>query len=89
MPTTYTVTCNTCNALKIVIELPNLTKNLAKIIAQEAITSFRDVRICDDETGEVMFSHYVESDAWAPKKECRPIWDTIQIITEIYNLGAC
>ena len=86
---TYTVTCNTCNALKIVIEFPNLTKHLAKIIAQEACASFRDVRVCDDETGEVMFSQYVESDAWAPKKVCRPIWETIQIITELYNLGAC
>ena len=86
---TYTVTASNGDAFRINIEIPCITKNLAKVIAQEACASFRDVRVCDDETGEVMFSQYVESDAWAPKKVCRPIWETIQIITELYNLGAC
>ena len=85
---TYTVTMSNGDALRIHVEVPCVTKNLARVIAQEACSSFRDVQVVNNDTGEVEFHQYVSDEWWKPKAPSVAITETIANIKALYDLGA-
>ena len=63
MDETYTISCETCeNIPSIKFEISGLSAGKAKRMADVAQKAFRDVRILNDCTGEVMKSIYLDRD---------------------------
>ena len=59
----YTVSADNCDSAKIVITLPSCDYSKARDLAHLATKSFRDVKVTNDQTGEVVMSEY-KSDEW-------------------------
>jgi hypothetical protein len=62
------VKLSTCgSAPKIEIEINHITWEKASAIVAFGMGYFRDVRVCDDETGEILYSRYVAEDVFEPE----------------------
>lgn len=63
MNETYTVSCETCESIpSIHFEISGVSAEKAKRMADIAQKAFRDVRIANDCTGEIMKSVYIDRD---------------------------
>lgn len=69
MPTpTYTVTAeNRCNPY-ITYSIQNLTEKQARFAIKNLWTAFRSIEVVNEETGEVVFSHYEGDEFFQPSE---------------------
>ena len=63
---TFTVCADNCEGMEIVFKGKSFC--MANTIAFMLIEAFRDVKIVDDTTGEVMFCHYESADLFKAHK---------------------
>lgn len=63
---TFTVTTDNCEGMEISFKGKSFC--MANTIAFMLIDAFRDVKIVDDITGEVMYSHYESADLFKARK---------------------
>ena len=67
MKQTYTMKLRSCESRpSIEVELPNIPHDRISKAMDKAIKAFRSVEILADETGEVMFSYYMDFDFFLP-----------------------
>ena len=68
MNNTYSVTAeNRCNPY-ITYHLEGLTEKQARFAIKNLWTAFRSIEVINEETGEVVFSHYEGSDFFQPSE---------------------
>lgn len=72
----YTVTANSCENPAITVEFKGLCGNCAVEAVATLETAFRSVDVTDEETGEVVYTHYVGSDWFVPQREYGKAIDT-------------
>ena len=78
---TFTVTADNCEGMEISFKGKSFC--MANSIAFMLIEAFRDVRIVDDTTGEVMFNHYESADLFtAHKAQSTVICDVMTALAE-------
>ena len=65
MKHTYTMTARNCEFPSVEV---TITDHFFAIAAYRQIAekAFRDITICNDDTGEVMYNHYVSDEWWKP-----------------------
>lgn len=63
---TFTVTADNCEGMEISFKGKSFC--MANSIAFMLIEAFREVKIVDDTTGEVMYSHYESADLFRARK---------------------
>lgn len=62
----FSVTANSCEATNISVTFKDLDIHKAKMVAEILEQGFRDVNVVSQETGEVIYSHYVGSEYFKP-----------------------
>ena len=63
MTQTYTMKLRSCETRPAIeVEFPNIARDRIEQAITEATLAFRSVEVVADETGEIIFSHYVDSD---------------------------
>lgn len=62
--TTFTIRAFTRQFPQIEFKQDKLPPKFSKLIAGVLMSGFRDIDITDDQTGEVVFSHYVSGPFW-------------------------
>lgn len=62
--TTFTIRAFTRQFPQIDFKQDKLTLKFSKLIAEVLMSGFRDIDITDDQTGEVVFSHYASGPFW-------------------------
>ena len=63
MNETYTVSCKTCDSVPCIhFDISGVSAEKAKRMADVGQKAFRDVRITNDNTGEIMRSIYADSE---------------------------
>ena len=78
---TFTVCADNCEGMEIVFKGKSFC--VANTIAFMLIEAFRDVKIVDDTTGEVMFCHYESADLFrACKTQSMVICDVMTVLAE-------
>jgi hypothetical protein len=78
---TFTVTADNCEGMEISFKGKSFC--MANTIAFMLMEAFRDVKIVDDTTGEVMFNHYESADLFtAHKAQSTVICDVMSILAE-------
>lgn len=63
---TYSVTADNCNAPKIIYKVEGLSSRAAKFLAEHLSQAFRQVEVIAEETGEVAYTLYYDSDFKKP-----------------------
>ena len=81
---TYTVSADSCNALKIQVSYTT-TWNRACWLYGILRQAFRDVNICDGETGEVMLSQYASDQCFNPTMT---VAEAMENLTILEDMGA-
>lgn len=82
MNETYTVSCETCESIpSIKFEISGVSAEKAKRMADVAQKAFRDVRIENDSTGEIMKSTYIDRDWFIQSLQ---YGEAIDMIGDIY-----
>ena len=69
----FTVEASNCDAVRIDVRYPKMSACKANAVFCLLVASFRDVRITNDETGEVMRSAYWSDEFFSkdmPEDEC-------------------
>lgn len=77
---TYSVTADNCNAPKIIYKVEGLSSRAAKFLAEHLSQAFRQVEVIAEETGEVAYALYYDSDFKKPSMsevECLSIAQNI------------
>jgi hypothetical protein len=77
---TYSVTADNCNAPKIIYKVEGLSSRAAKFLAEHLSQAFRQVEVFAEETGEVAYALYYDSDFKKPSMsevECLSIAQNI------------
>ena len=78
---TFTVTADNCEGMEISFKGKSFC--MANSIAFMLIEAFRDVRIVDDTTGEVMFNHYESAEMFrASKAQSAVICNVMTVLAE-------
>lgn len=78
---TFTVCADNCEGMEIVFKGKSFC--MANTIAFMLMEAFRDVKIVDDSTGEVMFSHYESADLFrACKTQSMAICNVMTALAE-------
>jgi hypothetical protein len=67
MTQTYTMKLRSCESRPSVeVELPKVPRDRMDKAIDKAIMAFRSVEVFADETGEIIFSYYMDSDFFSP-----------------------
>ena len=67
MNQTYTIKLRSCESRpSMEVELPNVPRDRMVKAIDKAIMAFRSVEVFADETGEVIFSYYMDFDFFTP-----------------------
>ena len=67
MTQTYTMKLRSCESHpSMEVELPNVSRDRMAKAIDKAIMAFRSVEVFADETGEVIFSYYMDFDFFSP-----------------------
>lgn len=80
---TYTVSADSCNALKIQVSFTT-SWNRACWVYNILRQAFRDVNMTDGETGEVMFSQYASDQCFNPTMT---IAEALEQLTILEDMG--
>lgn len=80
----YTVSADSCNVLKIQVTYTT-TWNIACWLYNILRQAFRDVNICDSETGKVMLSQYASDECFNP---IMTVAEAIENLTILEDMGA-
>jgi hypothetical protein len=62
----FSVTANSCEAISVNVTFKDMDIHKAKMVAEILEKGFRDVEVVSQETGEVIYRHYVGSEYFKP-----------------------
>lgn len=79
---TYTVSADSCNALKIQVSYTT-TWNRACWLYNILRQAFRDVHVCDGETGEVLLSQYASDECFNPTMTVAKAMENLTILEDM------
>ena len=77
MKNTYTVTAKSCENPNITIEYEKLCGECIGECIEELETAFRSVEVVCEQTGEVVYTHYVGADWFNPFASYGEVIDTV------------
>jgi hypothetical protein len=83
MKNTYIVTAKSCENPNITIEYEGLCEECIEECIEELTTAFRSVEVICEQTGEVVYTHYVGADWFTPFASYG------EVIDEVYDIVSC
>lgn len=66
----FSVTANSCEASNVSVVFKDLDIHKAMMVAKTLEQGFRDVDVVSQETGEIIYKHYVGSEYFKPYWNC-------------------